>query len=157
MQFIFARHMFMHFHALHVPFSFFPMPYSFRCVSILLSLSFSLLIMAPKNTVPSKNSIRRGSSSSSFPFDFVWVHDEKTRNDFFENFYDRAIHSEHHVILSDSWTLLYPVLLALGDELLFVRNPRGVLACSYRSFTPICTPSIPLYLSLLRYSVVHVL
>ena len=56
-----------------------------------------------------------------------------------------------------SQALLYPVLLALGDELLFVRNPRGVLACSYRSFTPICTPSIPLYLSLLRYSVVHVL
>ena len=81
MQFIFARHMFMHFHALHVPFSFFPMPYSFHCVSILLSLSFSLLIMAPKNSIPSKNPIRHGSSSSSFPPDSIRFRDEKAHSD----------------------------------------------------------------------------
>ena len=55
-----------------------------------------------------------------------------------------------------SQTLLYPVLLALGDGLLFMRNPQGVPTCSYKSFTPICMPSIPLYLSFLQYYVVHV-
>ena len=53
-----------------------------------LSLSFSLLIMVPKNFVPSKNLIRRGSLSSSLPSDFVQFRDEKARNDFFKNFYD---------------------------------------------------------------------
>ena len=55
-----------------------------------------------------------------------------------------------------SQTFLYLVHLALGDGFLYVRNPLGVLMCSYRSFTPTCTLSIPLYLSLLWYSVVHV-
>ena len=82
-------------------FSFFPMPYSFYCVSVLLFLSFSLLIMAPKKSIPSKSSIRHGSSSSSFPLDSIWFRDEKARNDFFENFSDRAIHSKHQVILFD--------------------------------------------------------
>ena len=55
-----------------------------------------------------------------------------------------------------SQTFLYLVHLALGDGFLYVRNPLGVLMCSYRSFTPTCTLSIPLYLSLLWYSMVHV-
>ena len=59
------------------------------------------MLFRSKKTIPSKNSIRRGSSSSSFPPDFVWFRDEKTRNDFFENFSNRAIHSERHVILFD--------------------------------------------------------
>ena len=46
-------------------------------------------------------------------------------------------------------TLLYPMHLALGDGLLYMRNPHGVPMCSYRSFTPTCTPSIPLYLGVL--------
>ena len=55
-----------------------------------------------------------------------------------------------------SQTLLYLVRLALEDGLLYVRNPRGVPTCSYRSSTSTSTPSIPLYLGLLQYSVVHV-
>ena len=51
--------------------------------------------MVPKNFVPSKNLIRRGSLSSSLPSDFVQFRDEKARNDFFKNFYDQTIHSEH--------------------------------------------------------------
>ena len=79
---------------------------SFLClivsvVFLFFSLSYSLLIMTPKKTIPSKNSIRRGSFSSSFPPDFVWFRDEKIRNDFFENFSNREIHSERHVILFD--------------------------------------------------------
>ena len=53
-------------------------------------------------------------------------------------------------------TLLYPVRLALGDWFLYVRNSRGVPMCSYKSFTPIYTPSIPLSFGLLRYSEVHI-
>ena len=75
--------------------------YDFVCFSLSLSLSFSLLIKAPKKSVPSKNSIRHGSSSSSFPSDSVRFCNEKTRNNFFDNFSERAIHSECQVILSD--------------------------------------------------------
>ena len=57
--------------------------------------------MAPKKFVPSKNPIRRGSSSSSFPPDSVRFCDEKARTNFSENFSDRAIYLECHVILSD--------------------------------------------------------
>ena len=57
--------------------------------------------MAPKKSVPSKNLIHRGSSSSSFPHNSVQFYDKKAHNDFFENFFDRAIHSERQVILSD--------------------------------------------------------
>ena len=93
--------------------------------------------MAPKKAIPSKNLIR----------------DETTQDDFSENFFDRAIHLECQVILFDG--LLYLVHLAFGDGLLFVKNLHGVPTCSYRSFTPTCMSSIPLYLGLLWYSKVH--
>ena len=53
-------------------------------------------------------------------------------------------------------TLLYPMSFTLKDGNLSVRYLWGVPSCSYRSFTPICMASIPLYLSLLQYSEVHV-
>ena len=74
-QFLSARHMFM-----HCMFFFllsFVLKFLF-CFYSSLSLSFVLLIMAPKKAIPSKNLIR----------------DETTQDDFFENFFDRAIHSE---------------------------------------------------------------
>ena len=58
--------------------------------------------MAPKKSIPSKNPIRRGSfSSSSFPSNFVQFRDDKAQDDFFENFSNQAINSEHQVILSN--------------------------------------------------------
>ena len=62
--------------------------------------------MAPKNSIPSKNSIRcygSSSSSSSVPSipDSMRFHDEKARDDFFENFFEWGIHSECQVILSN--------------------------------------------------------
>ena len=77
-----------------------------------LSLSFSLLIMAPKTSIPSKNSIHHGSSSSSFPPDSVRFHDEKARVDFSENFSDQAIHSECQVILSGFPNTPLPVAIS---------------------------------------------
>ena len=54
---------------------------------VFFSSPSSFLTMAPKKFIPSKNSIRRrGSSSSSSLPDFVRFRDEKTRDDFFENF-----------------------------------------------------------------------
>ena len=74
-----ARNMFMHYHALH---AFFLLSYALPFAMIFclssLSLLFSLLVMAPKKFVPSKNPIRRGSSSSSStPSDFVQFRDKK--------------------------------------------------------------------------------
>ena len=132
------------------------------CSLFLFSLSFSLLLMAPKNLVPSKNLIRhRGSSSSSsssapFPLNSVRFCDEKTWDDFFKNFSNWAIHSKCLVILSDFPDTPLPGVFSSGDRLLYVRNPRGVLTCSYKSFTSTCMPSIPLYLGLLRYFEEHV-
>ena len=54
-------------------------------------------------------------------------------------------------------TLLYPTGFVFRVGFLYVRYPKGVSVCSFRSFTPTCTPSIPLYLGLLRYSEVHIL
>ena len=82
-----AHNMFMYYHALHVVFLL-SCALSFvviLCLSPLsLSLSLSLLIMAPKKYVPSKNPICHG--SSSFPYDFVQFHDKKAQDDFIDNF-----------------------------------------------------------------------
>ena len=121
-----------------------------------LSLSFSLLVMAPKKVVPSKSLICRGSSSWSFPlilFGFVMKrHIMTSLRTFLIGWFIQNARSFCLI----SQTLLYPVLLALKDGLLLMRNPQGVPMCSYKSFTPICTSSIPLYLGLLRYFMVHV-
>ena len=102
MLFIFARHMFMHFHALHVlvP-SFLYLNFFVVFLFFSLSLSFSILIMAPKMSVHSKNPIRRGSSSSYFPLNSIQFHNEKARADFSKNFTNQAIHLEHQFILSN--------------------------------------------------------
>ena len=114
--------------------------------------------MAHKKSIPSKNSIFcRGSSSSSSLPSRDRFHDLKSQKDFEENFCDRTIHSERHVILSDFLDTLLPMRLALGVGNLFVRNPRGVPACLYRSSTPKYTLLIPLFLSLLWYLEEHVL
>ncbi|KAK9996851.1 hypothetical protein SO802_021537 [Lithocarpus litseifolius] len=58
--------------------------------------------MAPKKSVPSKTPItRRGSSSSSLPFLPARdrFRDSKSQTDFDENFSERVIHLECHVIL----------------------------------------------------------
>ena len=111
------------------------------------SLSFSLLVMAHKKFVPSKNLICHGSfSSSSTPSNSIRFRDEKARDDFFENFFDRTIHSKCQVILSE-----FP-----NTSLPGAFSSQGVPTCSYKSFTPACTPSIPLYLGLLQYYEVHI-
>ena len=102
MLFIFAHHMFMHFHALHV------LVPSFLYLNVFvvfmffsLSLSFSLLVTTSKKSVLSKNSIHCGSSSSSFCPNSIRFRDEKAQANFSKKFSNQAIHSERQVILSD--------------------------------------------------------
>ena len=54
-------------------------------------------------------------------------------------------------------TLLYLLSFELKDRNLYLRDPQGVLSCLFRCFTPTYMASIPLYLSLLLHSEVHVL
>ena len=131
-------------------------------LSFSLSLSLSLsdrLRMAPKHkSTPTRNLFcsRSSSSSTNFPpFHVGFVMRRPIRTSL-RTFLIVAF------IRSTMWfcrillTLLYPMSFTLGDGNLFVRYPWGVPSCSYRSFTLICTVSIPLYLSLQQYSEVHV-
>ena len=94
MQFIFARLMFMHCHALLILFLF-PEPFfSFYCVLYVSLLSqFSFLTMAPKKFIPSKNPITchdsssTSTSSQSIP-DRVQFRHADSQKDFIENFHD---------------------------------------------------------------------
>ena len=63
------------------------------CLLLFLSFSPSYVscVMAPKHkSIPSRNPLRSGASSSSSPSDLtpshVWFHDEGTKSDFLENF-----------------------------------------------------------------------
>ena len=105
--FKFACHMFMHFHA-YVPYYFYLLILKLLGAFLIVSLSLSYVscIMAPKRkSIPSRNPLRYGASSSSSPFDptpsNVWFRDEKAKSDFSENFSRQGIHSERQVILSD--------------------------------------------------------
>ena len=99
MQFLFACYTLTHAHALLVS------SLSFLSISSALSLfvlSLSIFDMAPKKSTSLKNLIScHGSSSSSFlslPIRDQFC-DLKSQKDFYENFSDEAIHSEHQVIL----------------------------------------------------------
>ena len=53
-------------------------------------------------------------------------------------------------------TLLSLKSFKLGIGNLYLRNPRGVPSCLFKSFTPTYTTLIPLCLSLLLHSMIHV-
>ena len=121
--------------------------------------SFCFLSMAPKKLVPSRNRIscrRSDSSSSSIP-SFVHFCNEDAQKDFNKNFSDQAIHSECQVILSDFLDIPLPSAFCSRGWASLCEKTLRCLDCSYRSFTPICTPLILLCLSLLWYSMLHVL
>ena len=107
--FIFACHMFMHFHA-YIPSSFYICYIVFcwcfsDCLSLSLSLSLSVsyisCVMAPKHkSIPSQNPLHSRASSSSSPSDptpsHVRFRDEKAKSNFLENFSQQSIHSKCH-------------------------------------------------------------
>ena len=77
----------------------------FYCVSFLFLSFLSFGLWHPKSQFLPKTLITRHGSSSSSSFPFILgrdrFHDSKSQKDFDENFSDRAIHSQYHVILSD--------------------------------------------------------
>ena len=92
------------------------------CLSLSLSLSFSIWLvyfMAPKKSksTPSQNPLRFGQSTFDSTPSHVRFHDEKTHQDFLENFSRRGIHSERQVVLLDfSDTNLPTVIYNKGWE-----------------------------------------
>ena len=155
-----ACHIFMHsFHA-YIPFLFYL--FVLGCDCVLFSLSLSWIDYAWH---PSANLLRLGTLFlSSYllplilpfpPFTFSSLMRRLIRN-FRRTFLNVAF------IRSTMWfyrtfsILLFPMSFTLGDGNLFVRYPWGVPPCSYKSFTPTCTISIPLCLNLSRHSEVHV-
>ena len=126
--------------------------------SVYLSISLSLsLLMAPKRkSAPSQNPLRFEASSSNPTPLSVQFCDEKTHQDFSENF------SRVAFIWNATWfyqiflILLYLLSFIVDDGNLYVRYPWAVPLWSYRSSTPICTVSIPLYLGLLYKFKVYV-
>ena len=120
--FIFACHMFMHFHA-YVPSRFY-ICYTVSCwcfsyclsFSPSLSVSYVSCVMAPKRkSIPSWNPLHSVASSSSPPSDptpsHVWFHDKKAKLDFSEKFSWRGIHSECQVVLSDFSNIDLPTII----------------------------------------------
>ena len=154
--------MFMHYHALHVAFlllscALCSVMYSVFSLSLSLSLTLSLLVMAPKKFVPSKNLIHRGFfSSSSTPSNSIMFHDEKARYAFFKNFSDQVIHLEHPVILSNFPDIPLPDAFSSQGWASLYEKPSRCPDMFIQEFTPTCTPSIPLYLCLLRLFEVHI-
>ena len=135
----------------------------YSVVMVLFCLSPSLpfldsLSMAPKRKpTPSQNPLRsRASSSNPTPFHIQFC-DEKGCQDFLENFSKRGIHSECCVILPDFFYTTLPMSFTIEDGNPYVRYPWVVPPWSYRSSTPICMVSIPLYLGLLWRFKVHIL
>lgn len=126
MHFCFACYMLMHPHALF--FSYF-VPKKLFCYVSSFVISFSFSNMAPRKFVPLKILISRCGSSFSSSLPFVPIRDRfrdlKSQKDFDENFCERAIHSECHVILFDfPDTLLPGVFSSRGWESLYKKPLR---------------------------------
>ena len=145
---------------MHTFFLFFPILN--LCLSLSLSLSLSLTqtdcVMAPKQrkSTPARNLLQGAGSSSSdspVPLD-IRFRDEKVKTDFFENF---QFNRNTRLFCQTLLTLIYPKSFGLEVGNFYLRDPQGVPSCLFRSFNLTYMTLIPLCLSLLLYSKVHVL
>ena len=145
---------------MHTFFLFFPilnLCLSLFSLSLSLSLSQRDCVMAPKQrkSTPTRNLLQgAGSSSSDPPVPLhIRFRDEKVKTDFFENFqFNRNTRLSCRTLL----TLIYLKSFGLGVGNFYLRDPQGVPSCLFRSFNLTYTALIPLCLSLLLYSKVHV-
>ena len=145
---------------MHTFFLFFPIlnlclsPFS---LSLSLSLSQRDCVMAPKQrkSTPARNLLQgAGSSSSDPPVPLhIQFRDEKVKTDFFENF---QFNKNTRLFCRTLLTLLYLKSFGLGVGNFYLRDPQGVPSCLFRSFNLTYMALIPLCLSLLLYSKVHV-
>ena len=120
-------------------------------LSLSISLSLSLVLvcsMAPKlKSTLSQNPLHSGASSSSDPTPFhVWFRDDKAQKDFLQNFWDEAFIQNTTSFCQTFPTLTYPLSFTVGIGSHFVTSRSLLPPWSYRSFTPICTELILLYL-----------
>ena len=106
--FTITYHMLVHFHAyvlyiLYILIYWLCLVLFYLFLSPFLSLVYVSCIMAPKRkSTPSWNPLRSGASTSSNTTpSHVQFRDDKTLQDFSENFSRRGVHSECQVILSD--------------------------------------------------------
>ena len=152
--------MFMHFSCIC---TFFSLSYWYWSVlGTLLFLSLSLFFfqlvcsMTPKKSksTSSRNPLRsRASSSDSNPF-HIRFHDGKARKDFSKNFHDKAFIWNTKLSYRTFLILAFPLSSTVGVGSHFVASRSLVPLWSYKSFTPICTHLITLYLiSSLAYKV----
>ena len=133
---IYARHMFMHFSCIRSFISFFFWTYVVFPYVLSLSLSERLLYGTQTEKIYSDSEpFLRTSLRTSRPVEFIWN--------------------------ARSFCWILPTLLSLKSFRpkignLWLRDPRGVPSCLYRSFTLIYMALIPLCLNLLPHSEVHV-
>ena len=113
-------------------------------------LSFFRLVcsMAPKKSksTPSRNPLSSWASTSDSTPSLIWFRDKKARTDFSENFSWCGIHSERRVVLSDFFDTDLPTVIYNRGWESFYGISVTCPSWSYRSFTPICTDLITLYL-----------
>ena len=129
------------------------------CLSLSISLSLSdRLCMVPKRKSTSSWNPLYSKTSSSDPTPLhVRFRDEKAQKE------TRRTSPQVVFIRNAAWfyrtflILLYPLSFTVRDGNLCVRYLWVVPLWSFRSSTPICIVSIPLYLNLLRAFEVHVL
>ena len=126
-------------------------------LSLSLSLCQTNCAMAPKErkSTPAWNLLQGARSSSSHPPVPLHIRfrDEKVKTDFFENF---QFNRNTRLFCRTLLTLLYLKSFGLGVGNFYLRDPQGVPSCLFRSFNLTYTALIPLCLSLLLYSKVHV-
>ena len=126
-------------------------------LSLSLSLCQTNCAMAPKErkSTPAWNLLQGARSSSSHPPVplHIWFCDEKARTDFFKNF---QFNWNVRLFCRTLPTLFYSKSFGLGVGNFYVRDLRGVPSCLFKSISLAYTALIPLCLSLLLYSKVHV-
>ena len=118
------------------------------CHSLSLFLSVSCSMAPKRKSTPSRNLLHSEATTSNSIPSHIWFRDEKACMNFSENFSRRGIHSECQVVLLDFFDTDIPtVIYSKGRESLC-----GIWSLvplwSYKSFTPICTDLIILYLIL---------
>ena len=130
--------------------------YFFDCLPLFLSFSPSYIscVMAPKRkSIPSRNPLHSGASSSSSPFDPTLSHVRsvmrRPNQTSWRTFHDATFIRNAKSFCQTSLTLIYPLSSTEGVRSHFIASQSRALLWSYKSSTPICMDLITLYLSFL--------
>ena len=163
--FIFTRHMFMHSSCIHSFSSFLFWTSVVFLFSLSLSLSLSLSHRTPLWNQNRRNPLWLGTliMVPSHPL-LLFLLFHLISGSVMKRPRRTSLRTSRNVAFIRNAQLFYrilPTLLSLksfklGIGNLYLRNPRGVPSCLFKSFTPTYTASKPLYLSLLLHLEVHI-